>query len=497
MKRFIGIDLGTSSVKVVVTDRYGRVEHTATRGYELSEPVVQWREIDPMVWWHATAMATSEVMEHYADDEIAGVGVTGQMHTVVPLNVDEMPEGPAIMWNDQRTAHMVPRVRQTLEKVGEHYLARIVSTGSPAINLAWIKTEQPVTFSRIKTFVIGPDWIVKCLTGSIGTDWCEASTSSLFNFRQGTWSKVACESLGIPLSMLPEIQSASTIAGYVSSAAGRASGVPVGVPVVRGTGDNPASAIAAGCFVENAPVISLGTSGVLIYAVPDIICAERGKSVLFSEVPGDLLTLVQLSIQTCGSAVSWLVNDVLRCTSYNIEDAAVNDPTYDTGRLIFYPFLNGDKTMYGDSHVRGAFVGLSLDTSRSELQRAVMEGISMGLRQLVECADKSKSWGEVRVVGGGSRSDLWLRILSSVLDTRIVRLAGVEGASQGAAMIAASSVLGMKLDMLARRASRLSEVFVPDRKMVSLYDKKYGMFLQLHDTVGTLGVERRSHLGLD
>ena len=121
----------------------------------------------------------------------------------------------------------------------------------------------------------------------------------------------------------------------------------------------------------------------------------------------------------------------------------------------------------------------------------------MGLRQLVECADKSKSWGEVRVVGGGSRSDLWLRILSSVLDTRIVRLAGVEGASQGAAMIAASSVLGMKLDMLARRASRLSEVFVLDRKMVSLYDKKYGMFLQLHDTVGTLGVERRSHLGLD
>lgn len=131
----------------------------------------------------------------------------------------------------------------------------------------------------------------------------------------------------------------------------------------------------------------------LIYAVPDIICAERGKSVLFSEVPGDLLTLVQLSIQTCGSAVSWLVNDVLRCTSYNIEDAAVNDPTYDTGRLIFYPFLNGDKTMYGDSHVRGAFVGLSLDTSRSELQRAVMEGFPWACDSLSN-APISQSHGE-------------------------------------------------------------------------------------------------------
>lgn len=487
MKRFVGIDLGTSSVKVVVTDECGHVERMATRSYNISEPVPQWREIDPMIWWKATAEASREILEGYPASEIAGVGVTGQMHTLVCLDERDAPVCPAIMWNDLRSAELVSDARTALADAGESYLARIISTGSPALSLAWIKANRPDVFSRIRTIVIAPDWIVKCLTGAIGTDWCEASTSSLFDLEKGIWSTTACKSLGVPLHILPEIQSADSIVGGVTKMAGEASGIPAGTPVIRGTGDNPASAIPTGCFGERVPVISLGTSGVLMYSLPGSIRAKWGKSVLFSESSGSLSTLIQLTIQTCGNAVDWLTREMLRCPDYDLEDARANDILYDTDRLIFYPFLNGDKTLYGDSSIRGAFVGISLETSRSDLQRAVMEGISMGFRQLLEHVDESGSWGEIRVVGGGAHSDLWMQLLSSVLSKQIVRLTGVKGASQGAAMIAASAVRGIDLVTILQELGKQEEAFEPNQQAVSMYERKYGAFLELHDAVGTLG----------
>jgi xylulokinase len=487
MKRFVGIDLGTSSVKVAVTDESGRVERMATRAYNVSEPVSEWREIDPMIWWRATAEASREVLGQYPASEIAGVGVTGQMHSLVCLDEDGAPVCPAIMWNDLRTAGMVCDAKRSLADVGESYPARIISTGSPALSLAWIKDNHPEIFSKIRVFVIAPDWIVKCLTGEIGTDWCEASTSSLFDLDKGVWSIAACNSLGIPSSILPEVQSSGTIVGHVTKLAGEASGIPVGTPVVRGTGDNPASAIPTGCFGEGVPVISLGTSGVLMYSMPGCVRAKWGKSVLFSESAGNLSTLVQLTIQTCGNAMDWLTHGMLRCSSYDIEDARENDLLYDTGRLIFYPFLNGDKTLYDDPSMRGAFVGISLETSRSDLQRAAMEGISLGFRQLLEHVDESEAWKEIRVVGGGARSDLWMQILSSVLNKRVVRLTDVKGAAQGTAMIAAAAVQGIALATLGQGIKRRDQVFEPNLTAVRMYGRKYDDFLKLHDAVSVLG----------
>lgn len=487
MDHYIGIDLGTSSVKVVVTDDRGKVERSASRSYVVSEPADGWREIDPELWWHAVCEALHELLSATPATGIKGIGVTGQMHTVVPLAADGTCVRPAMLWNDSRTSPMVDAARSMLMEIGEDYLAHTVSTGSPALSLAWMRTHEPNQFSHIASCVIAPDWITYRLTGAVGIDWCGASTSMLFDLVKGEWSPAVCDALGIPTTILPKVQEAQLIVGGVCERAAHECGIPVGTPVVRGTGDNPAAAIPTGCLTGGVPVISLGTSGVLMYARPGRFLPSCGKAVQFRATGDALTTLVQLSLQSCGNAMDWLVRELFGSASYAIEDELVADPLYDTKRLIFYPFLNGDKTLYRDPELRGAFVGLSLNTSRSDLRRAVMEGICFGFRQLKEQVGGSSLWDEVRVVGGGAQSDLWMQIMAAILQCDVVRLKGVQGAAQGAAAIAIASVTHASLDGVLERGDEIADSFAPKEELVERYDRKYELYKRLHDAVGTLG----------
>lgn len=478
MAAYLGIDVGTSSVKLSVIDETGRVVASVSEDYTIQEPHPGWREIDPAVWWDAVCAGCRALGERVPLGSVMGVGVTGQMHTVVCLDGANRPAGPSIMWNDQRTIDEVALAKNLLEHIGQHALARRIATGSPAINLVWMKKHAPQAFASTKTFIGVPDWIALQLGAPAATDWCGASVTSLFDISRSTWSHQACEALGIPERILPMIEDADCLSGALSKEASEATGLPTGITIVRGTGDNPASSIPTGCLAQGTPTISLGTSGVLMYARRGVVDPAYGKPVLF-RARGELSTLVQLSVRSCGSNRQWWNKSILRCKDFELEDERVALLDYDMRGLYFYPHLNGEKVLHADPSVRGAFLGLDLDTTRSELCRALMEGIAFALRSLRDVVEDHKSWDAVSLVGGGSKSDLWAQIISCVLNVQVMRLK-TSGAGQGAAMLALAAVTGERLDAIAERAVERIDEVLPEQGISARYDERYEIYQRIY-----------------
>lgn len=480
----LGIDLGTSSVKVVALDAEGYIVAEAKRGYTVDAPAPAWRQIDVERWWDAVCAAVRDVTGSL-DGSVVAVGVTGQMHTVVALGANGRPVYPALMWNDARTAEMLPQIRRALADAGEPYLARLVSTGSPAANLTWLKQHEPDAFSALATFVIGPDWIVYRLTGHLGTDFCEASTSSLFDLERRCWSEVAQDALGLPVRLFPTVRGSLEVAGTVSSQVAAELGILPDVPVIVGTGDNPAAAVPTGCLSEGVPVLSLGTSGVLMAQRREPDIRAKGKNILVSLDGRHVSCLVQGVIQSCGSTRDWFV-DELAHASFPELDAQVDPTALDERMPLFFPHCGGEKTLYGDPALRGAWLGLSTDASRADLHASMMSGFAYGFRQLAEEMDISLSGpnGEaLRVVGGGARSDVWLQIIADVLGCSVQRLEGQSGAGCGVAALAWAAVGDAGR---IPSCSRVGRCFDADEAAHARHQDQYARYLKIHDAVGAV-----------
>lgn len=487
----VGIDLGTSSVKLTLIDDQGAVVGTAGCDYAPVCPQPGWKEIDPELWWNCTCTAMRELLAPINAADVVAVGVTGQMHTTVFVDGEGQSVRPALMWNDTRDPELAARVRTAYEEAGLGYLSRIVSTGSPAVNLAWLAENEPESFAHTERFLVGPDWIVFKLTGSAGTDLCEASTSSLFDLEACDWDARARAVLGLPAEIYPAVVAAGAIVGGVSAAAAKASGLPEGCLVVHGTGDNPAAAIPTGCLTRKVPVLSLGTSGVLMGTRPEPDLEARGKNILLSLDGVERMTLVQGVVQSCGSSYSWWTKDVLKLTSFDSADAGIDVSRLGEGDLIFYPHLTGEKTLYGDPTLRGAFLGLSTDVTQAQMTLAVMEGVAFGVRQLAEeMSFDLASAGGLQVIGGGSKSRVWMQVLADVLGVDTLQMRGQTGAGYGMALLALAVTAGgdgeetslaSRLDVLAGGAVSCAERFSPDAAAQARYDAKYERYLRIHD----------------
>lgn len=486
---YLGIDLGTSSVKIVAIGEGGSVLGQTSRTYELSLPKPGWREIDPELWWSETVAALRELLGAIAPLEVRAIGVTGQMHTLVPVGADGHAAHAALMWNDVRTARMVAPARDALLARGARDAAATVSTGSPALNLCWLRDNEPKAFERTERFVIGPDWIVFKLTGILGTDFCEASTSSLFDFGSHGWSYAALDALGLPARLLPAIRGSREVAGGITSEASSLTGLIEGTPVIVGTGDNPAAAIPTGCITEGATVISLGTSGVVMGLRADDAEGPRrkGKRIAFSPDGCVFSTLVQGVVQSCGSTRDWLLEKVLRISHQEAEEAFVPRES-GTGEVLFFPHMTGEKTLFGDASLRGAFVGLSPEVTAAELDRAAMEGVGYGFRQLMDEMGFAGGRDPVRAVGGGARSDAWMQTLANILDRPMQRMEGETGAGYGAALLARIALGGGGSERALPSSVRPGAVFTADERAARRHDDRYRRYLRMHDAlVGIYG----------
>lgn len=443
----IGIDVGTSSAKAVLIDESGVVLDTVAPEYEFQTPHPLWAEADPADWWDATVQAVRSLLEKVNASEVAGVGLTGQMHGMVALNGSGEVLRPCIMWNDQRTALQCEAITN---RVGSEKVIRL--TGNPVLpgftapKIAWTRENEPETFAAIDKILLPKDFVRYKLTGEFFTDVSDASGTSLLDVENRRWSDEMLAALEIPSSWMPEVTESPVASSRISAEAATATGLLEGTPVIAGGGDQAAQAVGCGIVGTGAISATLGTSGVVFAHSDEYRVEPEGKLHAFCHAVPGKWHLMGVMLSAAGS-FQWYKNKL--CGEEMAAEAAGGPDAYDaltaiageappgSEGLLFLPYLSGERTPYPDPNARGSLVGLSLRHGKAHVTRAVLEGVSYGLNDsLTLMRNLGIEPDRIILSGGGARSELWKQMLSDVFDARCEMVNAVEGAAYGAALLA-------------------------------------------------------------
>jgi len=487
MNYYLGIDIGTSSAKMIVMDQQGEIIVQGSREYLVDQPQNGWKEIDPEVWYLEVIEGLKDILSTIDRKAIKGIGITGQMHTVIFMGKDGRSIRPAIMWNDNRTKECLAELKDSVNRVGTlPFIEKIISTGSPAANLYWLKLNEPDNFKKLHKFLIGPDYLVHRFTGNMTTDYCEASTSSLYDIERKGWSRDVAEIIGLPVSVYPQIKGSAEQAGVILDEVAAELGLSKGIGVIAGTGDNPATGVSSGCFSNPYPVLSLGTSAVLMFKRTELDVKAKGKDILFSADGNLVHILTQGVIQSAGNSYSWISRRILGFEEFGEGADEISLERLGENQMLFYPHLAGEKTLYSDPSLKGAFIGLSLDTNRIDLLQSVMEGVCFGIRQLMD-EMKLINVDVLRVTGGGTNSSVWMQIMSDILNMKIETILGGSGASHGIAMLSAyANGEFSSLDEIGGKDIRANKVYYPRVYNSALYYKQYGRYKKIYDSLKSI-----------
>jgi xylulokinase len=472
----IGLDVGTTGLKAIAISPAGDVVARAERSYPLATPTPGWSEQDPEDWWRAAEAALAEVSSAH---EVAGIGLSGQMHGLVALDQRTRVLRPAILWNDQRTAAECAEIEQ---RVG---LARLIElTGNRALpgftapKLLWLRRHEADVYERIRHVLLPKDYVRLRLTGEIATDAADASGTLLLDVAGRRWSDAMLEALELPREWVPPVLESPEASGRT----------PTGTPVAAGAGDQSAAALGVGLDAPGPLSVVLGTSGVVLAVLPAFRADREARVHAFCHaVPGAWQSMgVMLS---AAGSLEWLRRAVAPHESFSslLDEAARWPPG--AGGLLFAPYLQGERTPHADPDVRAAFVGLELRHDRGALTRAVLEGVAFGLRdslQLLRELDVETDRG--RSSGGGARGRLWLEIVSSVLGLPLERTAVEEGSAYGAALLGgvAGGVFADVHDAV-RRCVRVRATVEPNPGWVDAYDELYGRYRSLYPALKRIG----------
>jgi xylulokinase len=484
MSHLLGIDVGTGGAKALLVDTGGAVIARAVTTYDLSTPHPQWAEQDPADWWNATVASIRRVLEESGVEpgSIAGVGLTGQMHGMVLLDGPGAVLRPAILWNDQRTE---PQCRAIHERLGEDVVIRI--TGKPALTgftapkVLWVREHEPEVHAAAAHLLLPKDYVRFRLTGEHLIDAADASGTSLLDVGTRTWSAEVLDALEIPRGWLPAVAESPHPGAPIGAEGADATGIPAGTPVVAGAGDQAAQAIGCGIIDATSPVsITVGTSGVVFAATGGCPIDDRGRLHTFCHaVPGGCHVMgVMLS---AGGSLKWYRDTLRPGVGYDALTAeAATVPPGGEG-LAFLPYLTGERTPHPDPQARGGFVGLTLRHGPAHLTRAVMEGVTFGLRDALELVrERGVEARRVRVSGGGAESATWRRMMADVFDAEVATVNVTEGAAYGAALLAGVGA-GVYADVAeaARTTVRETSVTAPGADAAE-YDAPYAAYRTLY-----------------
>jgi xylulokinase len=437
----IGIDTSTTATKALVMDAAGTVVAVGRSEYGFETPRPLWSEQSPTLWWTATAEAIVAGLHEagITGDQVAAVGLTGQMHGLVLLDAAGEVLRPAILWNDQRTQAECDLIR---ERIGRSRL--IATTGNDALTgftapkLLWVHHHEPDLVDRIAHVLLPKDYVRWCLTGAYAMDKADGSGTLWFDLAARDWSPEVLAALEVDPAWLPPTYEGPEVTGAVTAAAAAATGLREGTPVVAGGGDQAANGVGVGAVAAGVVAISLGTSGVVFAAADQPVVEPDGRLHGFCHAVPGTWHAMGVMLSAAGS-LRWFRDTLAADRSYPELDALAGAAPAGSAGLVFLPYLTGERTPHPDPTARGAFVGLTVRHGPGHLTRAVMEGVAFGLRDSVELLRGLLDLGEVRVAGGGAQSALWVQLLADVLD-RPVRVVGtVEAAAHGAAMLAATS----------------------------------------------------------
>jgi xylulokinase len=436
----LGIDTSTTATKAVLVDEAGTVVGIGASEYGFDTPRPTWSEQEPALWWDGTVGAIRSLLGSTGVDAstIAAVGLTGQMHGLVLLDAADRVLRPAILWNDQRTAHACDEIR---EAVGMERLVEITGndavTGLTAPKLVWVRDHEPDVWQRAAHVLLPKDYVRLELTGVHALDKADGAGTLLFDLAARDWSEEILAALRIPREWLPPTYEGPVVTGAVTARAAAATGLREGTPVVAGGGDQSANGAGVGAVSPGIVALSLGTSGVIFAATDAPLYEPHGRVHAFCHAIPERWHLMSVMLSAAGS-LRWFRDTVAPGESFEDLVATAGDVAAATEGLFFLPYLSGERSPHPDPLARGAFLGLNLGHDRRHLLRAVLEGVAFGLRDgldlMIEAGMPAPS--QVRASGGGVASPLWRQILADVLDAEIATVNTTEGAAYGAALLA-------------------------------------------------------------
>jgi xylulokinase len=480
----VGVDVGTSGTRALAVTADGELVAEATRPHELFAPRPGWTEQRPAEWWQACKAVLAEVAAA-AGEEIVGLGVTGQMHGSVFLDAAGEVIRPALLWNDQRTARECDEIT---ERVGADRLLEVAGnpalTGFQAPKILWLRRHEPDAYARVASVLLPKDYVRFELTGERATDASDASGTLLLDVRARDWSGELLDAMEIPREWLPAVFEGPEVTATVRDELADELGLPRGLPVAAGGGDNAAAAVGVGVVREGSVSTSIGTSGVL-FAHRDAFTPDpSGRVHAFCHaVPGAFhLMAVTLS---AGGSLSWWRERFGDGADFGalVDEAAEVEPGAEG--LLFLPYLTGERSPHLDPHARGAFVGLTVRHGRAHLTRAVMEGVALSMRDGLEVMrGLGTPDDDLRAVGGGARSPLWLRLQADVYGRPIRRTEVDEGPAYGAALLAGVAAgLFADVNEAGSRVRLRDEVTEPDPERARRYDELHAVYASLYGTL--------------
>ncbi|MBD0328834.1 MAG: xylulokinase [Thermoleophilia bacterium] len=468
---FVGLDVGTTGVKALAVSGRGDVVARAEEAYALSTPRPGWAEQDPEDWWRACERALARV-----GASATAIGLSGQMHGLVVLDGDGRVLRPAILWNDQRTGAECEEIER---RVGRERLVALTGnralTGFTAPKLLWLREHEPETYARVAHVLLPKDFVRLRLTGARASDVADASGTLLFDVAGRRWSDEVLAALELPRAWLPTVHESPAVSGATGA----------GVPVAAGAGDQAAGALGVGVDRPGPVSVALGTSGVVFAALPRFAADSAARVHAFCHAVPGRWHAMGVMLSAAGS-LAWLHDALAAPYDELLAEAAAWPPGAEG--VAFAPYLAGERTPHADPEARGAFVGLSLRHDRGALVRAVLEGVAFGLRDSLDLLRELGVEASVgRVSGGGARSELWLRIVASVLGIPLERTVADEGAAYGAALLAgvAGGAFGSVEEAVAR-CVRVRATVEPDREWQRAYDELYGRFRSLYGALRPL-----------
>ena len=481
MNLYIGIDLGTSAVKLLLMDELGEIKNVVTKEYPLEFPYPGWSQQNPEDWRKAVLEGIPELLQGFDGKQVVGIGCGGQMHGLVILDEEDRVIRPAILWNDGRTAKQVDYLNNviTKEKLSE-LTANIAFAGFTAPKVLWIRENEPENFGKIAKIMLPKDYVNYILTGVHACDYSDASGMLLLDVEHKCWSKKMLEICGVTEAQMPRLFESFACIGTVKADVAAELGLSDCVKVAAGAGDNAAAAVGTGVVGEGGCNISLGTSGTVFISSKQFGVDSTNALHAFAHADGGYhLMGCMLSAASCNK---WLLEDVFKTSDYAAEQLPITDEKLGENHTYFLPYLMGERSPINDTNARGTFIGMTMDTSRADLVQAVLEGVAFAIRDSVEVA---RSLGvEIKtskICGGGAKSALWKRIMANVLNMTLECPVSEQGPGMGGAMLAmvacgAYDSVQAVCDRFVEVASRVE----PEAALVAKYEKRYQQFRKIY-----------------
>ncbi len=488
MTLLLGIDLSTTGAKALLIDEKGSVVSSATTPLSLSTPRDLWSEQEPREWWEATVKSVKQALSvaNSSGEEVAAIGLTGQMHGLVVLDDEGEVLRPAILWNDQRCGAECDEIRGL---VGLERLVQITGndalTGFTAPKILWLRNHEPDVYRRIRRVLLPKDYIRYKLSGVMAMDKADGSGTMLFDLGKRTWSTDILNALNFSAAWFPPTFEGHETTSEVDAEAAELTGLKKGIPVVAGGGDQSAQAVGVGVVRPGTIAVTLGTSGVVFAATEAPLIEPHGRLHAFCHAVAGRWHLMGVMLSAAGS-LQWYRDCLASDRSFEeLVNEASSVPAGSEG-LIFLPYLSGERTPHPDPLARGAFIGLTMRHGRAHLTRAVLEGVAFGLKDMFELM-KGVGLGpieQVRVSGGGAKSSLWRQILADVLEAELVTTNTTEGAAYGAALLAGIGAgVWPDADTACAQTIVITDRVTPKAENTTRYRLLYEQYKNLYPTL--------------